>query len=175
MLGDSAEPDAEFFVDSWTVGVTAAAENLLHRKEERKIREHDKFAWNTFSSFAPFSFAWEEAFAEPVTQLPEPRSGVADLPAIGGGGSDDWGAVNNAEPAGSLTFESACRLLGVSAASTREQVRAAYRRLASRYHPDRLSRAGAHQLKLASDRMASINEAYRLLCSGPNGRWSACC
>jgi len=71
--------------------------------------------------------------------------------------------------AGPLTPESACRVLGVAAASSREQIRAAYRKMASRYHPDRqdrLVRSGAREQKLATDRMAAVNEAYRVLCTG---------
>ncbi len=66
---------------------------------------------------------------------------------------------------GPLTFPAACRLLGVAATSTREQIKAAYRKMAGRYHPDRLETAGSVDPQLATDRMASINEAYRLLCN----------
>ena len=66
----------------------------------------------------------------------------------------------------SLTPESARKVLGVAATSTREQIRAAYRKMASRYHPDRLAQSGASEQKLAGERMASINQAYRLLCVG---------
>jgi DnaJ-class molecular chaperone len=65
--------------------------------------------------------------------------------------------------AGPLTLESARRLLGVGATSTQEQIRVAYRQMASRYHPDRLAQGAPSEQKLASDRMASINEAYHLL------------
>lgn len=78
---------------------------------------------------------------------------------------DDGQAVDEVEALRPLTVESARRVLGVAAASTREQIRAAYRKLANRYHPDRMVRAGVREQKLASAHMASINEAYRLLCA----------
>jgi DnaJ-class molecular chaperone len=52
-------------------------------------------------------------------------------------------------------------LLGVAATSTREQIKAAYRRMASQCHPDRLREELRRQ---ATDQMAEINEAYSLLC-----------
>jgi DnaJ family protein C protein 3 len=59
-----------------------------------------------------------------------------------------------------MTQLRACRLLGVNAGSTREQVRAAYRRMASQWHPDRRTDEVG---RVANERMAAINEAYRLL------------
>jgi DnaJ-domain-containing protein 1 len=63
-----------------------------------------------------------------------------------------------------LTLDAARRLLGVTAASTRDEIKAAYRQMASLYHPDHLARRGDRDRQLATDRMAAINEAYRLLC-----------
>jgi DnaJ-class molecular chaperone len=77
--------------------------------------------------------------------------------------------------AGPLTVESARELLGIAVTSTREQIRAAYRKMASRYHPDRLARSAPHEQKLASERMASINEAYQLLCTELTGRHKDAC
>jgi len=66
-----------------------------------------------------------------------------------------------------LTPEDACRLLGVAATSTRQQVKSAYRQLVRRYHPDRLEHSSEQEQRIATDRMTSINEAYRLLCDQP--------
>ena len=67
----------------------------------------------------------------------------------------------------SMTPRRACRLLGVTASSTGEQIKAAYRRMASQWHPDRLERGSEHARRMATDQMAAINEAYSLLRSGP--------
>lgn len=171
VLGVEAEPDPEFFVDSWTVGVAAASENFL-RRQELKSREHQIPAWSTFSSFTPWFVTNVAASAETAWPLREQRS-MADLRWFGDGDDDDQHAVDEVM-VGSLTLESARRLLGVAATSTREQIRAAYRKMASRYHPDRMARGVAHEQKLASDRMASINEAYRLLCADLAGRLKDC-
>jgi hypothetical protein len=167
VLGVETEPDSEFFVDSWTVGVAAASENFL-RRQERKSREFEMPAWDAFSSFTPWLVPKVEASAEAAWPLREQRS-MADLRWLGHGEEDDRQAANEVM-VGPLTLESARRLLGVAATSTREQIRVAYRKMASRYHPDRLARSAPPEQKLASDRMASINEAYQLLCTDLAGR-----
>jgi DnaJ-class molecular chaperone len=65
-----------------------------------------------------------------------------------------------------MTPRRACRLLGVSANSSGEQIKAAYRRMASQWHPDRLARGSEHERQMATEQMAAINEAYSLLRSG---------
>lgn len=174
-LGEGTEPDAAFFVDSWTVGVAAASENFLRRNEEQEGREHNMPMWDAISSCASFFVGSVEASVEAAWPLHQPRVGnrlTADPRWRCDEEENDWQAAEEAEMAGSLSVEAACRMLGVSATSTREQIRAAYRRMASRYHPDRLAGAGDREQKLASDRMASINQAYRLLCAALIGPWS---
>jgi DnaJ domain len=159
-LGVEMEPDSEFFVDSWTVGVAVASQNFL-RRQELKSREHQIPAGDTFSSFTPWFVSNAKASAEAAWPLRKQRS-MADLlwhdvvEEDGRHGEDEL-------IAGPLTLESARRLLGVAATSTQEQIRVAYRKMASRYHPDRLAQGAPSEQKLASDRMASINEAYHLL------------
>lgn len=148
LLGEDAEPDASFFVESWTVGVAAASDNFRRREQARKSHDYNMPAGNHSFRFPPF-FAGVidearpcgDAYGEDDPQWPGDEIGM-ECP---------------------LTLGSACRVLGVATASSREQIRAAYRKMASRYHPDRLARAGAHAQKLAGDRMAAINESYRLL------------
>jgi DnaJ-domain-containing protein 1 len=175
ILGEETEPDAAFFMDSWTVGVAAASENFLRRQEERNSREHQGYAWDS-SSFTPFFVPRVEAPPEAAWPLRDPHAekyGMQDLRWRGDEEGEE-GHAAEAESIGPLTLDSACRLLGVTPTSTREQIRAEYRKMASRYHPDRLASGGAREQKQASDRMASINEAYRLLCAELVGPWSAC-
>ena len=56
-------------------------------------------------------------------------------------------------------------VLGVARTATAEEIRAAYLRLAARYHPDQ--HAGNPLEELASARMAEINRAYELLSDRP--------
>jgi curved DNA-binding protein CbpA len=62
-----------------------------------------------------------------------------------------------------MTHQHACRLFGVSANTTLEQLRSAYRRMVTQCHPDRLGPATEEAHQRATDQMAAINEAYRLL------------
>lgn len=171
-LVEGIEPDTAFFVDSWTVGVAAASENLKRRNQGLKNRDCEISAWATFSSFASWSFVGVEASVGAAWPLREGRaaeSPTEDLRWFGDRGRNDWQAADEVEGGCSPTFESACQVLGVEATSTREQIRAAYWKMARRHHPDRLAGGGAREKKLASDRMATINEAYRLLCTGSTG------
>ena len=52
-------------------------------------------------------------------------------------------------------------VLGVDRAASAAELRAAYRALVARYHPDR--HQGNPLEDLASERMAEINQAYELL------------
>ena len=56
-------------------------------------------------------------------------------------------------------MQKAFEILGVPESATQEEIRAAYRKLARRWHPDRFS-AGPER-EWASEQMAAINAAYR--------------
>ncbi len=77
-------------------------------------------------------------------------------------GAEEKPPARNCTPE-AMSYLSACRLLGVTTGSSREQVRSAYRRLVSLWHPDRLQQADVELRELATERMAEINEAYHLL------------
>jgi DnaJ like chaperone protein len=62
-----------------------------------------------------------------------------------------------------MTMPLACQLLGVTAGSSREQVRSAYRRMVVQWHPDRLAKSSEETRRLANEQMIAINQAYRLL------------
>ena len=67
------------------------------------------------------------------------------------------------EPWENMTVDRAHQLLGTAATSTREQIRSAYRRKVTEWHPDRLQYSGEAVREGATQQMAAINEAYRLL------------
>ncbi|GIT46418.1 MAG: hypothetical protein Ct9H300mP12_10030 [Acidimicrobiales bacterium] len=61
------------------------------------------------------------------------------------------------------------RTLGVPASASPDELRDAYRGLARRLHPDRVADPAAR--RSAADRMAKVNEAWRVL--GDPGRRAA--
>jgi DnaJ-domain-containing protein 1 len=156
LLGEDSEPDPDFFIDSWTLGVAAASENFRRRQDQKiphRNREHAGPAFQTLCSFPPF-FMLEESprNAEPPSWDDECLPGNVESPSP------------SAPTTFPLTLQAASHLLGVAATSTRDEIKAAYRHLASLHHPDRLARRSDPERQLATERMASINEAYRLLC-----------
>lgn len=58
-------------------------------------------------------------------------------------------------------------VLGVPRGADRERVKAAYRELAKKYHPDQY--AGSPLADLANEKMQEINEAYDAILSGNTG------
>lgn len=163
VLDSEAAPDAAFFVDSWTVGLAAASENFRRRQEPRTA--DCVLPWNLSWSLPPFFVAPAEGAAEPTWPLREarPQSALPDPRPHAELDDDRTLPIDDPCIAGPCTQESARRILGVTNLSTREQIRTAYRKLAARFHPDRLASRSLQEQKLAGDRMASINEAYRLL------------
>ncbi len=55
-------------------------------------------------------------------------------------------------------------VLGVNRSATEDEVKAAYRALAKKYHPDKY--AGSDLADLANEKMQEINEAYDTICKG---------
>ena len=51
-------------------------------------------------------------------------------------------------------------VLGVAPGASREEIKAAYRRLAAKYHPDKVQHLGQDFQKLAEERFKEIQRAY---------------
>jgi len=167
--------DAQFLEESWTVGVAAATESWQRRQRSQAERERQSRAFREMDSLGGLNFVQASDW---VAELRGSMAAVAtnagrlqhfaEEPALEWPLSQSehepweglWEDGDSAEP---MTQLRACRLLGVDAGSTREQIRAAYRRMASQWHPDRRMDEG---IEAANERMAAINEAYRLLREG---------
>jgi uncharacterized membrane protein YkvA (DUF1232 family) len=69
------------------------------------------------------------------------------------------------EPAGTKNprEEDPHKVLGVQAGATKEEIKAAYKSLAARYHPDRVQHLGEEFQDLAHDRFVAIQKAYEQL------------
>ena len=174
LLGAQAEPDPLFFVETWTLGIDTATHNFQTRHHNSTHSGPNASAFRSFdfsvplvfiheaSDFAPtsagFSAAWRDAYGV----SPAPHTSSHDTPSQQAMPHDD--IPSTPAPGLPLTREDARRLLGVAATCTRQQIKSAYRQLVRRYHPDCLEHASEDEQRLATDRMISINEAYRLLC-----------
>ena len=60
--------------------------------------------------------------------------------------------------------ESNYRILGISPSATNDQVRKAYRQMAVKYHPDKVSTLGHDVQKAAEDKFKAVSQAYESIC-----------
>jgi hypothetical protein len=171
VLGDDADPDPLFFVETWTFGVDAATRNLHARRHTSEPHEAHATTFQSFNFFTPVTFI-EESMSASTSTMPSAFSSAWKEAYGAPASAAHTSAPNNAAPFSStdlsqpLTAELACRTLGIATSSSRRQIKAAYRQLVWRYHPDRLEYSTEHDQRIATDRMTSINAAYHLLCGG---------
>jgi DnaJ-domain-containing protein 1 len=159
ILGDNAEADPLFFEESWTLGLAAAMKNRQRRAEQTTRAQESRRFESLGTQF--FVEQWDvEPIATPVSDEKFAAQTEANL------GWDRFTSTRSANATTAMTVPLACQLLGVSTASSREQVRSAYRRMVGQWHPDRLAKSSEETRQLANDQMIAINQAYRLLCEG---------
>ncbi|MGD0095329.1 MAG: J domain-containing protein [Terracidiphilus sp.] len=181
LAGEDSEPDARFFIESWTIGTTAAVKSFQGRRQRRAEPEHPRDEFRESGSVDVPSPVQEKALsiefiaaasASAVTGYSSagqaPKSPEEEAARAQEQAWQEWERLAEEHDQGSgailpMPLEQARRLLGVTAASTRKQIKAAYRRMVSQWHPDRLELGTEEVRQLATERMAAINEAYRLL------------
>ena len=61
-----------------------------------------------------------------------------------------------------VTLSNWYRILGVREAATREEITAAYKKLISQYHPDKVAQMGAEIRAVAEAKSKQINAAYAM-------------
>lgn len=180
-FGDDSEPDTLFFVESWTFGTSKAVENAKQRKMECADREQQNGAFREFANqfanlgsqfYIEETLRTAEQFRSPHTAAssPMPHAWIHAQPyGAASHNSADWpeGWNLNQDTTLPMTHDRACRILSVSGTSTRGEIKAAFRRMVNRWHPDRLECGPEEERQIATLRMTAINEAYRLLCSDP--------
>jgi DnaJ-domain-containing protein 1 len=180
MAGDNSEPDPLFFVETWTLGMSAAMENFQQRQQRLADGEQQNNVFRPPSSLGPLpsmrkcdfvsyladattneecqNAGWplqpsEKLASQARVQNPQPNEAF------------DGQFDNSQEIPLPMTRQSACQLLGVTSNSTRAQIKAAYRHMVGQWHPDRLQHKAAEVRQFATEQMAAINVAYHLLCS----------
>jgi DnaJ-domain-containing protein 1 len=166
-----------FFVDSWTLGMGAAVESFKQRRQAQADRDRESREFSQLDSIGARALLEERAlYAEFISSpqaSPEPSDAAWQAPQepsarTGYQTTPEWdtfaeGSASSREKAQPMTEDRARQLLGVTPASAGKQIKAAYRRLVSQWHPDRLECRTEEARQFATDRMAAINEAYHLL------------
>jgi hypothetical protein len=184
LMGEDAEPDSLFFVESWTLGAPAAMTNLQKRLLAQVYSLHNGQEIGESISLDAPSFVTEKApYVEYVSSsrtrtelntcgaeqwqdfLERPEVQIQSHTAQDARILPEWDgyAQESIDP---ITPESACQLLGVTLASTRKQIKSAYRQTVSEWHPDRFENETREVRQVATQKMVAINEAYRLLIIG---------
>jgi hypothetical protein len=177
LLGDDLLPDALFFVESWTLNSQQALENLRQRRRDESRqpaappRDTTRDSGSLGSSFfAPQNLSGRAGDPgtpprmHPVNSARVSTAQSRNPAARSGQYKEEEGAETGAGP---MTLQNAWQVLGVSEDSTRAEIRSAYRRLVSRWHPDRLGATTEEARTHANEQMAAINQAYRYLCNQP--------
>ena len=179
------EPDPIFLEDSWTVGVPAAIERLQRRRDRREvylsqteafgeetaIRELERLAGLADERPAEIDV---ESFLRDRSQPVDARYSPAWLSRIGPElQTEENASTTNAAnrtyvrtPEFSMSTARATELLDVTPCATREDIRSAYRRRVIQCHPDHCQHATEAVRRHATQQVADLNEAYRVLCDG---------
>jgi DnaJ-domain-containing protein 1 len=164
LLGPDAEPDSIFLEESWTLGLTAATENLQRRRRGQADRERQNVSFRELNNLGSI-FLMQESEWSTDSLLCERTAVIASQ-------YTSWSDVSFADEYAAeifhpMTVQQARRVLGVDAGCEREHIKNAYRRMVSKWHPDRHEGSGKTTLRQATEKMAAINEAYRLLSASP--------
>lgn len=187
LLGDDSVLDPLFFEESWTLGLDAAVQHCQQKRDESVAREEQSRAFRELDTFGtllfarcavpPASFMREAGFetaarcydADWLRESPAnttSRTNHLDHPGSQSCVTSTREHVSRQAMLYPMTEHHARQLLGVSKASSETQIKAAYRRMAGQWHPDRVEHSSEETLRFATEQMAAINEAYFLLRNG---------
>ena len=185
LLGEDCELDSTFFEESWTSGLPAAVESRQERRGQSAAQSFQSCTFAELGGLGTFIFSQADAwpqdcslFAPSATPtafytagwlqepLEESHARTSDQASPGDSAASGEYAIHEAMLC-PIKYQRAYELLNVNQYSTESQIKAAYRRMVSQWHPDRLERGSEEERELATKQMAAINEAYCLLRSHP--------
>ena len=180
LLGEDCELEARFLEESWASGqpMTAATQR---RKWDWATQNDNGVTFAGLSTLGSFFFSpanswmgdhpvntypadsmnaysagWLRAPSERLVSRNEDQSPTQDSAAYKRHAYDTGASA-------SMTYQRACEVLCVTEDGTATQIKAAYRRMVSEWHPDRLEQSDEPVRAFATKQMAAINEAYHLL------------
>ena len=82
---------------------------------------------------------------------------------VGYGDSNYSGNSNRSNYSGSTYDKDPYRVLGIDSSATDDEVKKAYRRMAMKYHPDRVAGMSEEMQRNAAEQMKEINQAYEVI------------
>jgi hypothetical protein len=177
LLGEDTEPDPLFFVESWTLGVSAAVDNWQRRWNVQANGSVP--AAKSGSGLPPGNMPFLEAptSAERCASLnieiacdeylsPAPRDASAAYfldPMYDH--LDSFAEPDDCDDSHlrRMTLQRAYDILELSPTCTQTELKAAFRLKVSQWHPDRHEGSTKSVRQRATAQMAAINEAYRLV------------
>ncbi|MFM7024058.1 MAG: DnaJ domain-containing protein [Flavobacteriales bacterium] len=80
------------------------------------------------------------------------------------GGGSSSGNAGRPRPSG-LDLSSAYTILETEASSTDDEVKKAYRKMAVKYHPDKVASLGEAHVKSATEKFQKVQQAYEVICT----------
>jgi hypothetical protein len=175
LVGEETEPDPLFFVESWTLGASRAAENLKQRRQPHSDFQPQSHTFDQYNQLGAEFFvqqSWQYAqfrSSRPAAARPPYAEGFAthqrqashDRSEAFTGDHD-----SGEQPNQPMTRQLALQILGVTATSTQGEIKSAYRHLVNEWHPDRFEGQADRARQLATAKMSAINKAYQFLRTG---------
>ncbi len=78
----------------------------------------------------------------------------------GGRGSYGYGSAGAGRPSSKQTLENSYKILEIPPSATDEEVKKAYRKMALKYHPDKLNNLGEDIKKASTEKFIAVKDAY---------------
>src|SRR5580698_8314966 len=174
VFGEGSEPDPLFFIEIWTLGTSAAVESFrlrqpmqprqpLHADPGTQSRGGSTPSYvSSQSIFHANPFNWSVFVSENtvVQEKSNPTHAQQTLIDSYPSAVDECGNQDEALP---VSLDDARTILGLTPTSTLSQMKTAHRQHVIAWHPDRLQHKSEEVRRYATQKMAAINEAYRLL------------
>jgi hypothetical protein len=181
VLGEDGELDPRMLEESWASGIpmgleafragreTVAADNVggVTFSELNRVGSFwfsQASVWDGHRGTSGHSAHASDSYAanwlrDPLEELNSRRGDEDQVSESAEGG--ERGAAG--QRPGAMTHERACELLGAGKDSCEMQIKAAYRRMVSEWHPDRMEQCDERVRAFATGQMVAINAAYHFL------------